>query len=197
MASGFHFFPKPCIFHFALHHSWDIIFPFSTTPRHREAFLFLYVAAGFSPASFFFAFRISHFALRISHLVFCISRLKIPKLNQGDSNAFANRQGPHIPMSIQFHRWPPLPHPTHRQPSALLLLPRPKRIPIPVRREISQRAILFLLRRLPLRQRPKHRRRPPNPRHNPRPNQTPCSPHGRLHVPNPHTVHPPSPTRIH
>ena len=87
--------------------------------------------------------------------------------------------------------------PTHQQPSALLLLPRPKRIPITVRREISQRAILFLLRRLPLRLRSQHRSEPPNPRRCPRRNQTPRSPHRSLHAPTPNAVLPPSPTRIH
>ncbi|HEY6384669.1 MAG TPA: hypothetical protein VIX91_03215 [Candidatus Acidoferrum sp.] len=44
----------------------------------------------------------------------------------GEIYAFAYCQGPRIPLSIQFHRRPPLPHSPHRQPSPFLFLSRSK-----------------------------------------------------------------------
>jgi hypothetical protein len=87
--------------------------------------------------------------------------------------------------------------PTHQQPSALLLLPRPKRIPIPGDGKARQRPSLFLLRRLPLRQRSKHGPRPSHPRRNPRRNQAPRRPHRSLHAPNSPPIHSPGPARIY
>ncbi len=79
----------------------------------------------------------------------------------------------------------------------LLLLPRPKRSPGPLRRNTRQRPGLLLFRRLPLRLRSQHRAEPPHSRCHPRRNKAPPRPHRRLHDANAPAVHPPRPGRIH
>src|SRR5271169_56266 len=125
------------------------------------------------------------------------SKSQNQKLNQGDSHAFAHSQGPRIPLSFHVHRWTPLPHSPHRQPSPFLFLPRPKGSPRLRRRITRQRPRVLLLRRLSFRLRSQHRPRPPHPRRDPRRYKTQTRPHRCLHVPNSIASHPHRPTRIH
>jgi hypothetical protein len=99
-------------------------------------------------------------------------------------------------MSIHVHRWPPLPHSPHRQPSPFLFLPRLEGRPRPRRGDTRHRPRLLLLRLLPFRLRSQDRSLTPHPRRDPRGGKTPNRPYRRLLGANPHASHPHLPARI-